>query len=192
MFTHFTPTHKLKTHWVFHLVFAVSNIHVFVHPKMAQTRKKHVSEPMFRNWALHQGPWRPNNLPTLGPFRVSEGAQRTRPSQPPCNMFCSLRLCVESNTFKTSSMILLLQLDSSTFFNLRQSTSALASSVGKGGGVALQLGGAFLISCCGFSFSDGLLSRLLAGDLLLPKILLHLGTTLTRASSVGKVASPAD
>ena len=76
-----------------------------------------------------------------------------------------------------------------TFFNPRLSASTLTSDVVKGGGVALatagfmQLDGAFLIICCGLSFSGDLLSLLRAGDLLLPKISLHLGTTLSRASS---------
>ena len=52
-------------------------------------------------------------------------------------------------------------------------------------GAALWLGGAFLIGCCGFSLSGDLLSPLQVGELLLAKISLHLGTTLTRASSVG-------
>ena len=43
-----------------------------------------------------------------------------------------------------------------------------------------------LISCCCFSCFGNLLSLLLAGDLFLPKISLRLGTTLTRAPSLGK------
>ena len=73
---------------------------------------------------------------------------------------------------------------SNAFFNLRLSSSTLASPLWKGGAVALSLGGAFLRICCGFSFSDDLQPPLHVGDLLLPQTSLHLGTHLTRASSV--------
>ena len=47
----------------------------------------------------------------------------------------------------------------------------------------MHLGGAFLSSSCGLSFTDELLSLLLANALLLPKTSLHLGATLTLYSS---------
>ena len=78
-------------------------------------------------------------------------------------------LCTHSNISNAASFCMW----TIAFFNLRLSASTLASCVVGGGALAaaglIQLGGAFLISCCALSFSGDLLSQMLANDLLLPK-----------------------
>ena len=66
----------------------------------------------------------------------------------------------------------------------------------EGGGNVLTAAGlmwldVLLGSSCGLSFNGDLLSLLLAGDLLLPKISLHLGISLTCAPPVGEWPSQA-